>query len=169
MVESKASALGFGSIEWHDRDTDAPPVDPHGDPSYSDDWDEWASAIYIGQPGQIQLPARPAWIVEAPPVVTPRGPTLIPPNADDVYAEAAQSNDPVTLAVAANVLVKMGRPELAQSLAAKYQQLTNVPLPLSVAAPSSAKKVGIALLVVGVAGGSLYLFARAHRSGARIQ
>ena len=71
MVESRAKTEGFGPLTWFSRDTDSPMVNPKHDPKYSDDWDEWVSATYQGQPRTMRLPASPAWLLRNDKVGTP--------------------------------------------------------------------------------------------------
>lgn len=62
MVTGKLEDAGFKNVQWHSRKKDAPPVDPRSYQTYSDDWDEWISAV-SPDARTITLPAAPAWLV----------------------------------------------------------------------------------------------------------
>ncbi|HEV8549245.1 MAG TPA: hypothetical protein VGQ57_09455, partial [Polyangiaceae bacterium] len=40
-IKSKLQGFGLQQIQFFDRDAAKPPIDPHKDPHYSDDWDTW--------------------------------------------------------------------------------------------------------------------------------
>ena len=57
-----AKQIGFVSLSFHPR-SEAPPVDPHVDPKYSDKWDEWIRIVYDGADRVVPLPRVWAWLV----------------------------------------------------------------------------------------------------------
>jgi hypothetical protein len=59
-----AVAAKFGPFEWHKRADDWPPTNPKADPLYRDDWDEWVSSDYSGDPIDVRVPDLISWVVE---------------------------------------------------------------------------------------------------------
>lgn len=53
-------------VTFNDRDGQPPPVDPRTDPTYSDDWDEWISAVYNGPETTLEARRVWAWMVRVP-------------------------------------------------------------------------------------------------------
>lgn len=59
-----AVAAKFGPFEWHKRADGWPPTNPKADPLYRDDWDEWVSSDYSGEPIDVRVPDLISWVVE---------------------------------------------------------------------------------------------------------
>ena len=96
VVTGAAEDMGFTDISWHARDEQSPPLNPAtADPSYSNDWDEWATGIYRGQTRFETLSHAPAWIAMQPPPPTSTQPTqppapVAPPTPTPSQAATAQ-------------------------------------------------------------------------------
>lgn len=77
MVVSEIEKRGFKNIVFHDRDSSAQlPVNPRLDPTYSDDWDQWITADYVGAPNTLNEKKLWAWAVKLPDNAPPPGTPL---------------------------------------------------------------------------------------------
>ncbi len=133
VVTSALRDIGFDAPQWHER-SESPPVDPHSDPAYLDDWSSWATAIYTGQAKPYELPNGLKWIVAeqraTQPAPTPpndAGPTQSTATTPDpnvvlgqnllrLIDEALKSNDPKKMRMTAEYFATRNMPELARTL-----------------------------------------------------
>lgn len=123
MVTDYLEGKGFQSVRWHDRDEPLPAfLDAKRDPQYSDDWDSWAEAEYMGTTaGVLDPPASPAWMrIELPvsataPVVTLPAATPGTANAYPSQMSAATRVAPVAI-VSDPVIVRQRRLGVASSV-----------------------------------------------------
>jgi hypothetical protein len=56
-----AVAPSVGAFRWYTRDQ-TPPVDPHKDPNYRDDWNEWFSVEFRGKDATVTVPNTLSWL-----------------------------------------------------------------------------------------------------------
>lgn len=63
MLVSAAESLGFSNVQFYSREEKVPPVNPKLDPTYSDEWDEWISADYVGTTKEHDITKRWAWAI----------------------------------------------------------------------------------------------------------
>ncbi len=89
-------------------------------------------------------------------------PIIAPDWARVLYANAAASQNPITMAAAAQQLQSLGQVQLAQALAAQYRALTNQPLP-GFSPPMAAAGVGAGVYDPRIAA-ALRLLIRARRA-----
>lgn len=64
MVTTYLQNRGFANVRWHKRTEPLPAgIDPRSDTAYSDDWDEWVSADYVGKAGSLSPPTNIPWLI----------------------------------------------------------------------------------------------------------
>jgi hypothetical protein len=70
MVESKLRTLGLSSFRWFDRakpfDLGRMRVTPTDDPLYTDDWNRWLEADYLGPEKNFEEKKIWSWLLLAP-------------------------------------------------------------------------------------------------------
>jgi hypothetical protein len=136
----------FENVQWHKRANPLPStVDPRASEDYSDDWDEWVSADYVGAVGTISPPIKLPWfIVHLPSVATAvkTGAVTNPPTATRPSWQIAseQASRAAAAAAIASQAAKSG--VLSPSVA---------PVPPSPAADVSAPRDSSAVNPAGVA------------------
>lgn len=88
MIRSVLDKYGVKRVLFHERDEEAPPVNPALDPHYGDEWDEWVEAIYTGRRKPIDVPRHWEWLVFVPaqtavrPAPSSPSPRMIPAPGD---------------------------------------------------------------------------------------
>lgn len=110
MIEQNLQGLGATNVVFHRRDNETPPVDPKTDPEHTDDWEEWISADYHGEPKSVQQPKLWAWAVSRP-----------DPVADAPQAEPDEPGATLAIKPGRNVWV-LGRTDRDAPSAADAQQ-----------------------------------------------
>lgn len=119
IVTSAVKEIGFKDVEWHPR-AERPPVDPHDDPSYSDDWENWATAVYQGPTQLHHLSHAPAWIVTDTELPAEENFPLVQHGQHilSLVNGTLASHDPATIRQAARYFEERNMRELAADLRA---------------------------------------------------
>ncbi len=92
--------FGFSSVRIYPRATKLP-VDPHVDPRYGADWDEWLRAEYSGAPVKKETERVWAWLVKVPRAVAEKNAALATPEAEPPDERSSAAVALVALPVAA--------------------------------------------------------------------
>jgi hypothetical protein len=121
MVTAAVEDLGFTGVEWYDRDDAMPPVDPRGDPQYSDGWSEWATGVYQGAPRSYSLTYNVPWVVsdapaEKPVEALPGHELTLDQKVTGLFNKAVKSDDSRVRRVVAQMIRAQGFTRLADEL-----------------------------------------------------
>lgn len=92
---------GFSNVRIYPRSV-ALPVNPHADPRYADDWDEWLRADFGAAPVKKETDRLWSWLVKVPRAVAQKTPALATPAPEppDTHSGAAVALVGVPLAAA---------------------------------------------------------------------
>lgn len=126
LVTSGAEDMGFSEVTWHER-SEALPVDPRSDGTYSDGWDQWATGIYRGPERDHAMAWTIPWLVgvNPPPAVVQPEASVQPTGlglderARELVRVALESQDPPSMRAAAQMLDAQGFAALATGLRAR--------------------------------------------------
>lgn len=88
------AAAGVQQFQWHEREAEFPPFDPHHAPDYRDDWDEWFSVEYRGDQYPMLVPDALAWVVGVPDRPQPQQQAPLPPMGPPPPPPAPSSSAP---------------------------------------------------------------------------